>query len=333
MTTIQNNTAATTTGTIDPATLEAYGQAFLDAIKKLSGDGELPPLDSELLSAVLKDSTLPTLAAPLVSTSGLSLETLVEALGGEERKVSTKTGLETLKAHAEARKATNDKQLAEIQEQLEKMREQEKLSPLLKAFKYIAMACMAIATVAAVATGNVAVAVIMGALLVDSIITEATDGKGGIAAWTQQIAEKCGADEETAKWISFAVSMAVTVVATVATMGMSGGAAAVTMVEKVGKALTLASSIISAASTVAAGGVGIYQATLQYDVEMSKAAQKALDAILERLREAIETEQDFLKFVMEKYQNLLSKVKEIVTQNQEAQAEILTGGDAAPNLA
>ena len=108
------------------------------------------------------DSLLPDLEAPApkssatvslsgLTMSGLSLETLLDAVGFEQRRTETKAGMASLEARAQERAMANDEKLKSIQEQLEKAKSQSFLDGLLKAFKYIGMALAAIGSVAMIA--------------------------------------------------------------------------------------------------------------------------------------------------------------------------------------
>ena len=82
----------------------------------------------ELFSRLGLDSLLPELPAPSASLSaggglsmaGLSLETLLDAVGFEQRRAETKAGTASLKAHAQERAEANAEKLKNVQEQLEK---------------------------------------------------------------------------------------------------------------------------------------------------------------------------------------------------------------------
>jgi hypothetical protein len=300
----------------------------------------VPEADRESYDALLTGvlSEKPELAVPLM-TSGLSLEVLMEAIGAEERRTGVKTATESLKAKAEDRKDLNDKALAQIKERLDTLAKEKTLSPFLKAFKYIGMALGAIASIATiavgVATGNplmIGAGVLMAALVVDSIVSEATEGKHGIAAWTAEIAKACGADEETAKWIGFATTMALTVVSICLSFGAAGASSAakvadsvVNVLVKVQQAATVASGVVAMAN----GASKIAQAVFDYEIADSKAVSKQLEAILERLKESIETEEDFLKFLVENFESIMSQIGDMVKAGAEAQMEIAAGGSPA----
>jgi hypothetical protein len=297
---------------------------------------QLPDVERQTYSGLLRGflSELPDLTAPLMA-SGLSLEVLLEAIGSEERKTTVKTSSETLKAKADQRKITNEKELAEIKERMETLEKEKALSPFQKFFKYLGMALGAIASIATIAlgamTGNplmVAAGVMMAVMVVDSILSEATEGKYCISGGVAAAAEACGADEETARWIAFGVSCALTVASIALSFGAAGAANGVEATTKIMNfmvKLQQASNVISGVTAIGSGACGVAQAVFDYEIAESQATTKELEAILERIRESIETEEDFLKFVMEKFEGLATKVSGIVKESHEAQLAVQTG--------
>lgn len=305
-----------------------------------SGSANLPPVSEETL-AFLQDA-LPKLLPP--SLAGISLEELVKAVGMETRQVATKTGLETLKVKAAEAEEANKKEIEEIQKQLEKLREKEKLSPFMKALKWIGMALAAIATVAvtaiAVATANpllIAGAAIMIAMTVNTIVSEASDGKYSISAGVAELAKKCGASEETAQWIGMGVEIGISLIGAALSFGagFSGGVAkameTASKVTQIAAKVAQAASLASGLVTMAQGGLGIADAVYSSDITKSKATQKDLEAVLARIAEAQDIETKFLESIMKRAEELLSAVQEIVQGNVEAQAAIL--GSQAPAVA
>jgi hypothetical protein len=316
-----------------------YGVDNIQAADKKNTENAVQDLPAkstqELASSLLKE--LPQLAAPLMA-SGLSLEVLVEAIGGEERKTSIKAGGESLKAKADARKTTNEKALAEIKEQIETLAKKESLSPFLKAFKIIGLILGAVAAVATTAlgamTGNplmVAAGVIMSVMVIDSIVSEASDGKYSIAAGVTALAKEAGASEETAMWIGLGATMLLTITAVVLSLGASAASSGTTIATTAMNVLAKAQQATAVANgvlAVASGASQIASSCLDYEIANSKARTKELEAILERIRESIETEEDYLKFIVEKFTNLTSKVTDIITEANAAQTQILSGEPA-----
>lgn len=287
---------------------------------------------------------------PLPQLGALSLEQLVEAVGGEGRRLAVQHGLEAITAKGAEIQELNDKKMEEIQKQLEQLQKKEKLNPWIKAFKVIGMVLGAVAAVAGVAlgaaTGNpllIAGGCIGLVMLANSISSEVSGGKYSIGAGVGAIAKSLGASEEAAKWIGFAVEMAITLAGVALSIG---GVVKVTKVaadvaEATGETLstlmkwslvtTTASSILGGANTAAQGGVQIASSVYDYKIAQAKAEMQDLQAILERVQTAMQTEEDFVESVMQRVEELLGTVKSIVQDNITAQTAILAG--SAPSMA
>jgi hypothetical protein len=271
--------------------------------------------------------------------SGIALEILVEAVGSEERRTSVKSASESIKASAEKQKAANDKSLEELQKQIDKLAEQKALSPIAKVFKIIGMVLGGIAAVATVAlgavTGNpllVAAGVIMTALVVDSVLSEVTEGKYSLSALVTHIAKEAGASEEKAKWIALGFTVGLTIVAIGLSFGSALYAQGLDVATKAAAIITkiqLISATVSGANSVASGTLGIIVALNEFDIAETKANRVKIEALLERIKEAIGVEEDFIKFLVENQSAIMSQVAEIVKEAGEAQAQIMSGESPA----
>jgi hypothetical protein len=282
---------------------------------------------------------IPALAVP--GMGALSLEQLVQAIGVEGRQLAVKQGLDAIKAKGDEIKELNDKKMEEIQKQLENLKKKNKLSPFLKAFKWVGIVLGAIASLAVIAAGAItanplliAGGIIGTTMLVNSIVSEATDGKVSIGAGIAEIAKQCGASESAAKWIGFGFEMAITIVGVGVTLGGAFGSAAgqaVTTAAKVTTTISTTTTILSGANSVAQGAVQIAASVYDYKIAQAKAEMKDLQAILERIQTAMQSEENFIEAMMEKFENLLGAVKDIVQDNINAQTTILTG--STPSMA
>jgi tetrahydromethanopterin S-methyltransferase subunit F len=222
----------------------------------------------------------PELAVPLMAC-GLSLEVLVQAIGQEERRTVVKGAVESLKAKAGSRKETNDRILEEIKARLETLAKEKKLEPFLKAFKVIGMVLGAVAAVATIAIGVmtanpmlVAAGVLMGIMAVDSIVGAASDGKHSISAAVSKLAEKCGADEETAKKIAMAVQLLMMVASVFLSAGAasaSSGAAAASKIMGILVKVQQVSAIANGVTAVGSGIGKVIQAVYGYETANSHA--------------------------------------------------------------
>jgi hypothetical protein len=296
-------------------------------------DSALPPVTG---NAAGGGSALPLPKLLPPDVAGLSLEQLIEALGAKTREANKEGGLESLKAKAAEREDANKKTIEETQKQLEKMRKAAKLSPFLKALKWIGKVLGAIASAVTIAvgvvTGNplmVAAGILLAAMTVNSIVSDATHGKVSIAAGIAKLAEKCGASEDVAKWIGFGFETALTLTGAVMSFGAGFASSAANVAGMAAKVTSIlakvqqATTLLSGLNTITQSSLNIVQATYEYDIAKTKISQKELEAILERIRTAIDTETDFLEAIMKRGEELLGQVKDIVDGNNQAQAAIL----------
>ena len=330
----------------------------------------------ELFSRLGLDSLLPELPAPSASLSaggglsmvGLSLETLLDAVGFEQRRAETKAGAATLKAHAQERAEANAEKLKNVQEQLEKSKSRGFLDGLLKAFKYIGMALAAVGAVALMATGGgaaIAIGVISLVLLASSITEEATGGKVGFspAFITGKIMEAAGASETAIMWTKFAVdlvtSIALAVGGGLASAGKIGSSAAkatadatstavettaetaskaadavakaATTAEKLRKAAAITARVTTAlggANTIAQSATSIASAVNEKDISFLQAQQKRLEAILEKIAMANELDIEHIKQMLQRSEQTLQTVSDIVQECAQTNTAVLAGNPA-----
>ena len=305
----------------------------------VSGAATPPPVTPGAGGVDFAALGIPALAAPHLGA--LSLEQLVKAVGHEGRRLAVQQGLEAIRMKGDEIKELNDKRMEEVQKQLEELRKKEKLNPFLKFFKWLGMVLGAIAAAVTTAvgaiTGNallVAGGIIALTMLANSIASEASGGKVSIGAGIGAIAKACGASEETAKWIGFAFEMAITVVGVGVTLGGSFGSAvsqSATTAMKVANAITVGTTIASGVNSMGQGALSIASSVYDYRIALAKAEMKDLQAILERIQTAMQSEEDFVKATMQRCEELLGKVHEIVQDNISTQTAILTGG--SPSMA
>jgi hypothetical protein len=309
-----------------------------------TGGTTVPPASGD---ATLPDASgvgaLPLLTDPKIG--GLSMEQLVKALGLEGRNIAVKTGLADLKAKGEERAEASRKQIEEIRKNIAAMEAKKKVSPVKKAFKWLGMIVGAIASAVTIAVGvvtanplMVAGGVALAVMSVNSIVSEATDGKYSIGAGVAAIAKKCGASDKVAQWIGFGFEMAITLVGVALTLGAGAGNAAAkagevaskaaqiaSKVEKFANIATKATTVIGGAASVTGGALAIAESKYEFDAAEALSNQKDIQAILDRVTQAIDMDTKFLEAIMKRAQELMEKVSEIVEQNNQAQATITTG--------
>ncbi|NCD25482.1 MAG: type III secretion system protein [Deltaproteobacteria bacterium] len=299
----------------------------------------LPPAAGDItLNQALEKLGLPVLSTPV---GGMSLDSLMNAIGNEVRRQACKDGVNSLELKAAQQKEVNDKQLEQLAKQLEEMKKKAVLNGFLKAFKIIGMIVGAIASVATIAagvlTGNplLVVAGCIGmAMTIDSVLSMATDGKVCMMAGFEKLGKAMGMSDETAKWFAFGMQMAVMVAAIGVSIGAglastSASAANITSqaAQKAFDVTVLAQKVLnftSAGLNVAQGGTTIASAVVDYKVAQTKITAKELEAILERIKEAIEMDRKLVENEMERANDLMAKVTEIVKGCAETQTAILT---------
>ncbi len=313
------------------------------SLRRATVGGTLPPAGGDAGEGAVGD--LPVLAAPATPASALALETLMAAIGNAERRQACQAGVDQIKSKAAEQAKVNQDRLEQIAKQLEEMRSKSVLNGFLKAFKIIGIIVGAIAAVATtavgVATGNpllIAAGVMAAAMTVDAIMSEASGGKISFMAGMTELGKACGMDDETAKWFGFAMQMVVTAASVALSLGAgfaNAGASAATMSSKAAEtALNVASraqqiaQFTSAGVAVGTGAGTIAGAVIDYRIASSQADAKELDAILERIRQAMDMEHDFLESEMQRAEDLMGKVGDIVKENAEAQTVILGGAPA-----
>ena len=306
------------------------------------GDSLLPDLEEPSS----KSSTTVSLSG--LTMSGLSLETLLDAVGFEQRRTETKAGMASLEARAQERAMANDEKLKSIQEQLEKAKSQSFLDGLLKAFKYIGMALAAIGSVGLAAGGSGAALIAVGAaslaLLTSSIMEEASGGKAGfsLSFITGKIMEACGASDTAIQWTKFAVDLATTIALTALTFGAGAAGAAGKVAQTATKTVSdtaqtfqkaaswtaRVATMAGGANTIAQSATSIASAVNEKDISYLQAQQKHLQAILERIAMANELDLEHLKEVMRRSEQTLQTVSDIVQESVQANVAILSGNPA-----
>ncbi len=332
-----------TINTVNAQMIDELFTLTFNEIEKISKDlsVDLPHATTESTSP---SGDLPVLPAP---TGRLSLETLLDAIGFENRRIACKNGVENLEAKAEEQKEIGEKELQELQKQLDKMKEQKVLNGFLKAFKVIGVIVGAVASAFSIAagalTGNpllIAAGAIGIAMTVDSVVSLASDGKYSLSKGFEELGKAMGMDDDAAQKFAFGMQMLITVASVALSFGAafagSGANAAANAAGNIDKAMKLvntsqrALNITNGVIATAEGSGQIASSVINYQAEKCNVNKKELEAILERIRNSIEFEKSIVEAEMERSNQLLDKVSDIVQdQNATAQA-ILT---ITPNYA
>lgn len=321
------------------------------AAKQDGGDiqkilGSLPTVGSQ--SATKATSEIPDLVAP--SPMPLSLESLVQAIGYEQRKISCQSGIASIEAKGEKQAAQNEKQLEELKVQIEELAKQEALGPFKKAFQWIGAILGVIGAALGIAFGAVACATGVGAaggacmivggvigltMALDNLTSVATNGEKSIGAAIQESLIADGHSEEYAANVTMGLSIAFSIVSAALSLGggianaVKGAATTMSAVAQkavqVGQWINTGVQALSGANSIVSGGIGIAEGVSNKKVMDSQATMKEIEAIIEQILFAIDMEKAFVESEMEKANALLEAVSSIVDSCAEAQATILTG--------
>ena len=308
-----------------------------DAIKKALEGITLPDVPVSSPDASSPASDLPKLAAP--TAGGLSLETLAQMISNEVCTQATKDGVASIEAKGKERAEINQKKLEEIMDRLESMKSKGILDIFKKIFSWVGVVLGAIASVATIAagaaTGNpllIAGGAVMLTMSINSILSMATDGKVSIGAGIAAGLEALGVREDIAAYTGMAFELAITLVGVGLTMFGSFGSAAETARKTLADVADITLKVTNISSSVVqmgSGATGIAGAVYDFRISNSYADTKLLEAVLERLRQALEVEQDFMKGVMERAGKLTEDVNELVEGCNESLTNVLTSAPPA----
>lgn len=293
--------------------------------------------DNPPVSDSSETDELPHLSAP---AGPLSLDTLLTAIGYETRKQTCQEGVNSLEIKAEQQAETNQKELNELKEQLESMQKKDVCDGFLKAFSIIGTIVGAIASAASlvvgIATANpllIAGGVAGLVMTIDSGLSTATNGEYCIASGVSALCQACGMDQETADKVGNAVSMALTLASIALCIGGAAAASKVTVdatskiISVLAKTSTI-SNIVNGVNSAAKGATTIASGVYSYQISESQANVKDLEAILERLRMSIEMEEKMVESELERANELLEAVDDIVKDCNETLGTVLGANPA-----
>lgn len=325
MTGIDGIDGAKTSGIFDDLLADVVAES-----KKLSSEDGIPPAAGSGAPDAAKGE-LPVLPLTL---GAVSIENLMNAIAEEERKNNVQLAVDGLENKANEVEKQNAEKLEQIQKQLEEAKNQSFWQKFVKAFKIIGMVIGAVAavatTVAGIASGNplmIAAGITAGLMAIDSLVSTASDGKYSIAAGFQALGEKLGMSEDAAKWLGFGMSMAMMLTTTV----LSFGAAASASAAQISTALAELTSTTNVISGLTGIGSGIGEAGLavsNYKLASLEANKVDIEAVLEKLRNAIEMSEDLIEAQLETSNKLLTGVKDIIDGCGETSTAILSGSPA-----
>lgn len=293
--------------------------------------------DIQLLNSLTKDSGLPELDAPKASFSGsaimnMSQEAMEAIMNMAEREMALDSGKTAIKARAERRKTVNEQRVNDLKEQVEKAEKSSFWDKLVGVFKAIGsivgIIVGAVAMVAAVSTGNVVMGIGAGLLLLsslDSAVSAISGGKVSIAAGIASIDK----DSAVAKWIGLGISLAIGITGAIMT-GVGAAQASASLANSLSLTASKVGSAASGFTQVVSGAGGIVSAVYKNDYENLNADIKKLQAILQRLKAADDSDTEQIKKILEKAQSVADGVKKMVDDCNETMHNLVA---ASPSMA
>ena len=293
--------------------------------------------DIQLLNSLTKDSGLPELDAPKASFSGsaimnMSQEAMEAIMNMAERDMSLDSGKTAIKARAERRKTVNEQRVNDLKEQVEKAEKSSFWDKLVGVFKAIGsivgIIVGAVAMVAAVSTGNVVMGIGAGLLLLSSLDSAASAISGGKVSIAAGIAS-IDKDSAVAKWIGLGISLAIGITGAIMT-GVGAAQASASLANSLSLTASKVGSAASGFTQVVSGAGGIVSAVYKNDYENLNADIKKLQAILQRLKAADDSDTEQIKKILEKAQSVADGVKKMVDDCNETMHNLVA---ASPSMA
>lgn len=293
--------------------------------------------DIQLLNSLTKDSGLPELDAPKASFSGsaimnMSQEAMEAIMNMAEREMALDSGKTAIKARAERRKTVNEQRVNDLKEQVEKAEKSSFWDKLVGVFKTIGsivgIIVGAVAMVAAVSTGNVVMGIGAGLLLLSSLDSAASAISGGKVSIAAGIAS-IDKDSAVAKWIGLGISLAIGITGAIMT-GVGAAQASASLANSLSLTASKVGSAASGFTQVVSGAGGIVSAVYKNDYENLNADIKKLQAILQRLKAADDSDTEQIKKILEKAQSVADGVKKMVDDCNETMHNLVA---ASPSMA
>lgn len=272
--------------------------------------------------------------------SALSADAIMSMLGFEERKSAVDSGLSEIETKRQQRQEINEQRIENLQQQAEKSEKSGLLDKIKEVFSYIGMALSALGAiaglVASVATGNVALGIGSAILLLstaEQIMSAASDGKLSLANGFAEAAKATGGNEQAARIAGMITGVAIGLTGAV----LSAGAGIHNVVKEsyvaakqFANVMSNVVNVASAVNSMATGAVGIAKSVYDSQLTDLKASAVDLQAILMRIQTASDMDTELLKKVMEKSQDMVEGVKEIMDGCNQSLGAVVTG---APSMA
>ena len=182
--------------------------------------------------------------------------------------------------------------------------------------------------VAAVSTGNVVMGIGAGLLLLSSLDSAASAISGGKVSIAAGIAS-IDKDSAVAKWIGLGISLAIGITGAIMT-GVGAAQASASLANSLSLTASKVGSAASGFTQVVSGAGGIVSAVYKNDYENLNADIKKLQAILQRLKAADDSDTEQIKKILEKAQSVADGVKKMVDDCNETMHNLVA---ASPSMA
>lgn len=248
----------------------------------------------------------------------LTLESLIELISDENKTLNSDSAKKALSVSSNERAVQNEKRIAELDTQIEKLEEQEKMSAIKKTMNKVMAFFQLLGAVCAIAIAvvcpnpvTIAGAVLATATAIDNALNVFSDGKISMSAGIEALDKACGGDGSFAKAMNLFITLHIAA-AQIALSFMNPA-----------QGLSAAANIISAVNGVSQGvaqitqgavnmTVDINNALLQYDIQDSQSRQMMIQALLKQLDNSQERELEEVKDILKQGQELANGLEEVL---------------------
>jgi hypothetical protein len=338
-----------------PQNLPIDGAPPISGASVAGNSGTAVPPVSGGATLVTPGTGAPALPLPTGLPKDVDVEALLKLISEESRKEMADSIVESIKTKGQRKLDVLKDQIEQIKKQIEAEDKAKSGGLLKKIFGWIgAIVSVIVSAAAVVFTAGAATPLLVGAcILAGTAITslamqiaqEATadsDNPYVPGKLFSKMLQAFGVDEKTADIAGMAVVGGLMLVATITGAILTGGAGssgAVSQISQMAKLVKTAAAITQSALAVVNGSLTVANAVYQYKSDMAGVDMKKIQAMLEQLRALTESEEDFLKAMMEEGQMITELVEKIVSGLNETATVVLTGGEgagggaAAPSMA
>ena len=295
------------------------------------------PLPPSSKNAPLKEESLPTLCRPKIAVG--SLEGLLRILTREAESSSKEATLTNLLSKAQERDQANLKKQDEIKKNTEQLENKSWWDSFLSVFKVVGAVVGIAAGIALAGVGGVvflAAGIATAVMSANSALKILTGGKVDVVNSILKFTAKAfGASDEAAEKFAMVCEVGILVATAIA----GGVAAWKTLASKAADAAAMAAKIAEAKKTITTvkqlaniavktgeGIATIGSAVVELKITQSRATQKEMDALIQKLQEAMAMNQEFYEGLVKRSFQLFSNVTEIVKDKNDAEKAICTAG-------